>query len=141
MLVLNASIDRTRLGRAVEAGAARVLHDSAAVNEVARYVRRLRAGAALLSTSEVVEMLREEVGKERRQQHEARTAIERLTRREREVLEALAEGLEGKEIARRLRITAETERTHMANILNKLGAHSRLQALVFAARHGIVEIR
>jgi DNA-binding NarL/FixJ family response regulator len=35
----------------------------------------------------------------------------------------------------------ETERTHMVNIGNKLGVRSRLQALVFAARHGIVEIR
>ena len=34
----------------------------------------------------------------------------------------------------------ETERTHMVNILGKLDVHSRLQALVFAARHGLVEI-
>ncbi len=61
--------------------------------------------------------------------------------RERQVLQALAEGLDSKEIASKLRITVETERTHMVNILNKLGVHSRLQALVFAARNGLVEIR
>jgi two-component system nitrate/nitrite response regulator NarL len=57
------------------------------------------------------------------------------------VLQALAEGLDSKAIAEKLHITVETERTHMVNILNKLGVHSRLQALVFAARNGLVEIR
>jgi two-component system nitrate/nitrite response regulator NarL len=40
-----------------------------------------------------------------------------------------------------LHMSVDTERTHMMNILTKLGVHSRLQALVFAARHGLVEIR
>jgi DNA-binding NarL/FixJ family response regulator len=68
-------------------------------------------------------------------------AIEKLTRREKEILWALAEGLESREIAEKMNITVETERTHMVNILHKIGVHSRLQALVFAARHGLVEIR
>jgi DNA-binding NarL/FixJ family response regulator len=57
------------------------------------------------------------------------------------VLEALAEGLTNKEIAERLHISVDTERTHMMNILNKLWVHSRLQALLFAARHGLIELR
>jgi DNA-binding NarL/FixJ family response regulator len=44
------------------------------------------------------------------------------------------------QIAGRLHISAKTERNHVASILAKLGVHSRLQALVFAARHGVVEI-
>ncbi len=56
-------------------------------------------------------------------------------------LEALADGLDGKEIASKLYISVQTERNHMASILAKLGTHSRLQALVFAARHGVVDIR
>jgi two-component system nitrate/nitrite response regulator NarL len=67
-------------------------------------------------------------------------AIERLTPREIELLRALAEGLESREIAEKMNITVETERTHMVNILRKLGVRSRLQALVFAARHGLVRI-
>ena len=58
-----------------------------------------------------------------------------------EASQSLAEGLDSKDIAEKLHITIETERTHMVNILNKLGVHSRLQALVFAARYRIVEIR
>ncbi len=138
-LVLSASVDRNELARAVEAGAAGVLHKAAAVNEIASAVRRLQAGEALLSPNEIIEMLRV-ASNERQKGHEARLLLEKLTSRERQVLEALAEGLDSKEIARSLHISVETERTHMVNILNKLGAHSRLQALVFAARYGLVEI-
>ncbi len=139
-LVLSASVDRAELARAVDAGAAGVLHKAAAVTEIVESVRRLKAGEVLLSHAEVIEMLR--VASVRRQEvHEARLLLGKLTRREREVLEALAEGLDSKEIAEKLNITFETERTHMVNILNKLDARSRLQALVFAARHGIVEFR
>ncbi|MBA3474446.1 MAG: response regulator transcription factor [Rubrobacter sp.] len=139
-LVLSASVDRAELARAVDAGAAGVLHKAAAVTEIVESVRRLKAGEVLLSHAEVIEMLR--VASVRRQEvHEARLLLGKLTCREREVLEALAEGLDSKEIAEKLNITFETERTHMVNILNKLDARSRLQALVFAARHGIVEFR
>jgi len=57
-----------------------------------------------------------------------------------EVLQALAEGLDSKGIAHRLHITLRTQRNHMASILAKLDVHSQLQALVFALRHGVVEI-
>ena len=139
-LVLSASLEPARFARAVEAGASGVLHKAAAIGDIVEAVRRLKAGEALLSPDEVIEMLRM-VSRKRQEEYEAQKAIDRLTRREREVLQALAEGSDSKEIAAKLKITVETERTHMVNILNKLGVHSRLQALVFAARHGIVEIR
>jgi DNA-binding NarL/FixJ family response regulator len=139
-LVLSASLEPGRLARAVEAGAAGVLHKSTPIKEIVDAVRRLKAGEALLSSGEIIDMLRM-IGRERQEEYEVRQAIKRLTPREREVLQALAEGLESKEIADRLKITAETERTHMVNILHKLNVNSRLQALVIAARYGIVQIR
>jgi two-component system nitrate/nitrite response regulator NarL len=139
-LVLSASLEPGRFARAVEAGASGVLHKSTPIKDIVEAVRKLRAGEALLSPAEVVEMLRL-VGRERQEEHAARQAVERLTPREKEVLQALAEGLESREIAEKLNVTVETERTHMVNILHKLGVHSRLQALVFAARHGVVQIR
>ena len=139
-LVLSASLQPGRFARAVEAGASGVLHKSTPIKDIVEAVRKLRAGEALLSPAEVVEMLRL-VGRERQEQHAARQAVERLTPREKEVLQALAEGLESREIAEKLNVSVETERTHMVNILHKLGVHSRLQALVFAARHGVVQIR
>jgi two-component system nitrate/nitrite response regulator NarL len=139
-LVLSASLEPDRLARAVEAGASGVLHKSTPIKEIVDAVRRLKAGEALLSSSEIIEMLRL-ISRERQEEYEVRQAIEKLTPREREVLRLLAEGLESKEIADRLKITVETERTHMVNILHKLNVHSRLQALVFAARYGLVQIR
>ena len=139
-LVLSASLEPARFARAVEAGASGVLHKAAAIGEIVDAVRRLRAGEALLSPAEVIEMLRM-VSRKRQEEYEARRAIDRLTPREKQVLYALGEGLDSKDIAQKLNITVETERTHMVNILGKLDVHSRLQALVFAARHGLVEIR
>lgn len=138
-LVLSATLDQTQLARAIEAGAAGILHKSAAIDDIVGSVRRLKDGEAIISPNDVIAMLRL-ASREREKERQAQRSIERLTRREREVLQALAEGLDGKEIASKLHITAETERTHMVNILNKLGLHSRLQALIFAVRHGIVDI-
>jgi two-component system nitrate/nitrite response regulator NarL len=138
-LVLSASLEPGRFARAVEAGAAGVLHKSTPIKDIVAAVRRLKAGEALLSPAEVIAMLRL-VNREREEKQEAQQAIEKLTPREIEVLKVLGEGLESKEIAEKMNITVETERTHMVNILHKLGVHSRLQALLFAVRHGIVEI-
>jgi DNA-binding NarL/FixJ family response regulator len=139
-LVLTASLDRAEHARAVEAGAAGVLHKSADVDQILDATRRLAGGETLLSSGELVELLRL-AGQSREEEREARASIEQLTRRELEVVLALSEGLSNKEIAERLHMSVDTERTHMMNILNKLGVHSRLQALLFAARHGLVELR
>ena len=136
-LVLSATLDRAEMARAVEAGAAGFLHKSAGMVEVVEAIRRLRAGETLLPVEEVVELLRF-AGSRREHEHEARLAIAQLTPREKDVLQALAEGLDGKEIAEQLGISDKTERNHMASILAKLGVHSRLQALVFALRHSVV---
>jgi two-component system, NarL family, response regulator DevR len=139
-LVLTASLDRTEHARAVEAGAAGVLHKSADVDMILDATRRLGEGGTLLSEDELIALLRL-AGQEREEAVEARASIEQITPREKEVLQKLAEGLSNKEIATELHMSVDTERTHMMNILNKLGVHSRLQALLFAARHGLVEIR
>lgn len=140
VMILSASLDRGEIARAVEAGAAGVIHKSSSVSEVIDSLRRLLAGEVLLPSEEVVEYLRL-AGQERERRHQEQLAIMRLTRREREVLEALSEGLNSKEIAERLHMTIETERTHVVNLLKKLKVHSRLEAVVFAVRHGVVEIR
>ena len=139
-LVLTASLDRAEHARAIEAGAAGVLHKSADVDEIMDATRRLAAGETLISSDELVEMLRL-AGQSREELRGARASIEQLTRREMQVLEALAEGLTNREIAERLHMSVDTERTHMMNILSKLGVHSRLQALLFAARYGLIELR
>ena len=139
-LVLTASLDREDHARAVEAGAAGVLHKSADVDEILDATRRLAAGETLFSSAELVDLLRL-AGQSREEERQARANIEQLTPREMEVLKALGRGLSNKEIAQSLHMSVDTERTHMMNILSKLGVHSRLQALLFAARYGIIELR
>ena len=139
-LVLSASLDRAEIAQAIESGAAGVLHKSALVAEVTEAVRCLKAGESPLPLEEVVELLRF-AGTKREQEYEAHQLIASLTSREKEVLQALAEGLDSQEIAERLHISVKTERNHVSSILNKLRAHSRLQALVFALRHGVVDLR
>jgi DNA-binding NarL/FixJ family response regulator len=137
VLVLSATLDHNNIARAVDAGAAGVLAKLAGLDEFVQEARRLRAGAAMPRQKEVVEMLITNVFNSG-QDHEARLDA-RLTTRETEVLRALVEGLDGEEVAERLGITLEEERNHVARILEKLGARSRLQALAIAARQGLVE--
>ncbi len=63
---------------------------------------------------------------------------EALTARQREVLELLCEGLQNKQIARRLNIAAATVKIHVANILRALNVSSRLQAAVVAMSLGLI---
>lgn len=139
VMVLTASADREAHARAVEAGAAGVLHKSARVGEVVQAARRLVAGESLLLAEEVVDLLRL-AGRSRERDREAQRTIERLTPREREVLQALADGLSDKEISENLHVGVGTVRNHLVSVFGKLGVNSRLQALVFALRHGVVEI-
>ncbi|HSK98889.1 MAG TPA: PAS domain S-box protein [Rubrobacteraceae bacterium] len=138
-LVLSVSLDRAETARAVQSGAAGVLHKTAHLDEVVGAVERLRAGETLMSLEEVVELLRF-AGTKKDEEYKARQAIESLTPREIEVLQKLAGGLDSDGIAESLNISVRTQRNHVASILAKLGVHSQLQALVFAVRHGAVKI-
>jgi PAS domain S-box-containing protein len=137
-LVLSAHVDRASTAKLVESGAAAVLSKATHLHEVVAAVRRLRAGETLIPLQEMVDLLRFASG-ERERELGDRRRIERLTPREREILQLLADGLDGRGVADRLYISPRTQRNHMANILGKLGVHSQLQAVVFALRHGIVD--
>jgi PAS domain S-box-containing protein len=139
-LVLSASLDRAEIARAVEQGAAGALDKTVHLDEVAETVRRLRAGETLLSLDEIIELVRYAERRRDRQSAE-RHAADQLTDREREVLQALADGLDSQATADRLQISLRTQRNHVSKILTKLDLHSQLQALVFALRHHVVELR
>jgi DNA-binding NarL/FixJ family response regulator len=138
-LVLSAMSERRYLAEAIEAGAAGIMHKSAPMSDLVEAVRSLAVGEQLLSQQEVIEALRF-IGRVRESNREAQLAIDRLTPREREVLQALAEGWSDREIATRLHVGVGTVHSHVTNILSKLDVSSRLQALVFAVRHGVVTI-
>jgi len=140
VLVLTAFSGREQLAEAIEAGASGIAHKSTRPQDVVKAIRRLYTGEQLLSQREITEALRL-VFREREKSRDAQLLVERLTPREHEVLQTLAEGYSSdREIAERLYVGTGTAHTHVVSILSKLEVQSRLQALVFAARHGIVDI-
>jgi len=139
IVVLTASSRPAELAAAYEAGAAGVVQKTAAISEIVEAIRAVASGQSLVDASELVEILRQ-ARRQRERDAVGRQLADKLTPREREVLQALADGRSNREIAVQLHITVETQRTHMVNILSKLGAHSQLQALVIAVRHGIVTV-
>ncbi len=139
VLILTASVSRMDAARAVEAGADGVLHKSVRVAEIIDAVRKLGAGEQIMTQGEIIELLR--LSAQRREQdHAVSQALQRLTSREREVLEGISHGWSDRQIAQELSVSHETIRTHMVNILGKLGVDSRLQALLLAVRHGLITL-
>ena len=139
VLVLTGSAHPRDLARVVEAGAAGSLHKSVGLSHIVAGVRRVAAGESLFSPAELAELLRR-AGEDRERGREVQAAFARLSPREYQVLRAVAEGLSDKEVAERLQVRPDTVRTHMTNILGKLGVDSRLQAVLLALRHGVVSV-
>ncbi|MGI9253924.1 MAG: LuxR C-terminal-related transcriptional regulator, partial [Thermomicrobiales bacterium] len=139
VLLLTAATDLDDRARAVEAGADGVMYKSSSVTDVIAAIRKLSTGEALLAQGEVIDLLRY-AARRRERDWSAKSSLERLTPRERQVLEEVAKGLSDKEIAVALSVSHETVRTHMVNILGKLGVESRLQALLQAVRYGLIKL-
>jgi DNA-binding NarL/FixJ family response regulator len=135
-IVLTADTDKRHHAQAVEAGAAGIITKSAQPFEVIETIRRVHAGELALPAREMIELLRL-AGEERQREQASQATLAQLTPREREVLTALAEGLDNKAIAERLFISPDTARTHVVKVLAKLGVESRLQAAIVAIQHGI----
>jgi len=73
------------------------------------------------------------------EEREADRITEQLTLREREILALLVQGFSSREIAQRLYLSLHTVRSHAQSVLAKLQVHSRLEAVAFVVRHGILE--
>ena len=131
VIVLTSFLDDERLLPAVRAGAAGYLLKNVQPRELARAIRTAAAGEALLDTAvaaRLVEAL-EEDGRDARAQQ--------LTPREREVLALIGRGFANKRIALELGIAEKTVKTHVGNVLSKLGVSDRTQAALYAARLGL----
>ena len=121
--------------RALNAGARAVLHRSSSRNEIIAAINVITSGLVVLPPELLATLL-----------HEAPPADDvpndagraQLTRRELEVLAAMADGASNKVIARRLGISFHTAKFHVAAILTKLDADSRTEAVAKAAQSGLV---
>ena len=115
---------------ALEAGAAGYLLKDAEADEVAAAIRAACRGEVHLNPVIARQLTRSLVSPKPQ-------AADALTDREREVLVLVAQGLSNQEIADALVISERTARTHVSNILGKLGVASRTQAALLAIREGI----
>ena len=123
---------------ALRAGASGFILKDVPTEELVRAVRVIAAGEALLSPA-VTRRLLDRVG--RRLPASATTApaaFAELTEREREVFELLARGLSNAEIAELLVVGDATIKTHVSNVLMKLGLRDRVQAVVLAYESGLI---
>jgi NarL family two-component system response regulator LiaR len=128
VIVLTSFLDEDHLLPAMRAGAAGYLLKNAQPQELARAIRAADAGKALIDpavAARLVDVLARD-----------RPSIERLTPREREVLELIGRGFSNKRIALELGIAEKTAKTHVSNLLGKLGLADRTQAALYAARLG-----
>jgi NarL family two-component system response regulator LiaR len=115
---------------ALEAGAIGYLLKDISAGDLARAIRAAHAGRATLSP-EAAQTLVETANLP------AAPGLD-LTERERDVLVLMIEGLNNTQIAGRLTVSPSTIKSHVSNILSKLGAASRTEAVTIALRNGIV---
>ena len=138
VVFLSADISESAMMRAVEAGAAGYVSKAASAEELISAVRRAADGEFLVGASTMARLLEQRRRQERLEAEHARIGSE-LTGREREVLALMADGLDNYDIAKELRIGYGTVRGHVRGVLEKLGAHSKLQAVATARQNGLVE--
>ena len=132
IVAVTSFIEEEKVTTALEAGASGYLLKDAEAEEVAQAIRAAYHGEVHLDPA-VSRLLAQ-----RMRQRKDAEPVEPLTTREKEVLSQLAKGASNKEIAYELGITERTARTHVSNILGKLGLASRTQAALFAVEHKLV---
>jgi two-component system, NarL family, response regulator LiaR len=133
VIALTSFLDDDKVFPAVRAGAAGYLLKDVQPQELVRAIRTVYAGESLLHPA-VTARLMAEVAERGRP-----AARDQLTEREREVLGLIARGLSNKLIARELGIAEKTVKTHVSNLLGKLGVTDRTQAALLAVREGLAK--
>ncbi|MFI7691453.1 response regulator [Nonomuraea sp. NPDC049655] len=131
VVVLTSVSDRSDVGPAMRAGAAGFLYKDVDPSALVQAVRAVHNGQVLLAPEAAEAMLSAPAPVA------AVPGPAPLTEREREVLALIAAGRSNREIARSLAVAEKTVKTHVSNVLMKLGVQDRTQAALYAVRHGL----
>ncbi|HEX9374532.1 MAG TPA: response regulator transcription factor [Roseiflexaceae bacterium] len=129
VIALTSVLEDSSVVGAVRAGAIGYLLKDTEADELRRAIKAAASGQVQLAPKAAARLMREV---------RAPDSPESLTERETDVLRLLAQGQSNKEIARTLVIGEKTVKTHVSNILAKLGVPSRTQAALYAVRIGLV---
>jgi NarL family two-component system response regulator LiaR len=130
VIALTSFQDQDRVQAALDAGALGYLLKNVSAEELARAIRSARAGRPTLAP-EATQALIHAATRPPEPGHD-------LTPREREVLALMVKGLNNAEIAKRLVVNRSTAKFHVSNILTKLGAASRTEAVALALTHHLI---
>lgn len=135
-VVLAARDDPARAAAAVQAGAYGWVAKDSSLSRLLAVIRGVLRGETHLPPALLTGVLRE-LTAAREHRTESEQLVESLTPREHEVLRCMVAGLGRKAVAERLYLSPHTVRTHMQNVLGKLGVHSTLAAVALARRAGV----
>jgi DNA-binding NarL/FixJ family response regulator len=139
ILVLTSMADESTLLRAVEAGVGGFVGKHRPVAEVFAAIRQAADGEIVMPSNLLLGLLTRRQAPPVTRPTPVQPEFEPLTTREREILAHTAQGKTGAAIAEELNISLMTVRTHLRNLMSKLNVHSRLEAVAFALRYGLIE--
>jgi DNA-binding NarL/FixJ family response regulator len=137
VVMLSALHDDETLMESIQAGADGFLTKESAIDDVVAAVRRAHAGEILLPSAVIGEIAKRVA--DGRASVATPSLAEPLTPRELVILRVLATGASTEAMCERLSVSPNTLRTHTGHILHKLGVHSKLEAVVYGLRHGLLE--
>jgi DNA-binding NarL/FixJ family response regulator len=138
VLVLSMHSDEQYIFEALKAGAKGYVLKSAAVKELMTGIREVAAGRNYVSPSLASVVMHDYIRRAKGDQ--VISQVDKLTAREREVLQLIAEGHSSAEVAKSLYISVRTVETHRHNIMEKLGIHSIAGLTRFAIRHRLCSL-
>ncbi|HEY7487709.1 MAG TPA: response regulator transcription factor [Streptosporangiaceae bacterium] len=133
VLVLTSMAERSHVLPAIRAGAVGYLYKDVDPHALVQAIRAVRDGNVLFAPEAAAAVLGDGAG-----HHTTGGGLAELTERESEVLVQIALGRSNREIARALVVSEKTVKTHVSNVLMKLGVADRTQAALYAVRHGLV---
>ena len=134
VVVLSYSSEAERIVDAVRSGAAAWVCKNESLDHLLHVIRRVARGETWLPPAEAGQVLWLLI-QDQEQRRDNDRLLAALTPREREVLTCLAEGAGRREVAEQLRLSANTVRTHMQNLMAKLGVHSTVEAVALSRQH------
>lgn len=137
VVVLTSLSDEATLMRAIENGVSAFVSKSSSFAQLIAAIRQAAQGEIIMPASLLMGLI-QRMPRDKSATYRQVKGWERLTHRELKVLEMLARGKKGDEIAAELHIAPLTVRTHIRNLMAKLEVHSRLEAVIFGLRHGLI---
>jgi DNA-binding NarL/FixJ family response regulator len=138
-VVLTADTDEALMAQAIAVGAAGYITKQQALQEVVQAVRAASAGEPVVPQFMIPRIL-SHFHRQQQKDQQAEAIRDKLSAREIQILEQLARGQSNEEISETFVLSPNTVRTHIHNVIKKMGVHSKLQATTLALQLGIITV-